>query len=229
MDNLAEPCDCRECINRCEFFNRLTPDELEKLNSEKKALQYNKGELIVKKGGFSPYILLVSSGYIKVMVEEDHEKCFILELLGPRNIVTGNLFEDRISYFTMVAITDVVICNIETQTFIQLLESNGRFATDLMRYSNEQGANRFRRLHSITLKHSRGKLADVLLYLHKINQDHDIFKSLSRQELADMANISMENAIRTLKEFVEEGLITIDKKDIKVINMDGLKKVSQKG
>ena len=129
----------------------------------------------------------------------------------------------------MAAITDVVICNIETKAFIELMESNGRFATDLMRYSNEHGALQFHRLHSITLKHSRGKLADVLLYLRQINQDHEIFKSLSRQELADMANISMENGIRTLKEFVEEGLITIDKKDIQVINMEGLKKVSQKG
>lgn len=229
MDNLAEPCDCLKCANRCEFFNRLTPIELEKLNSEKKALRYNKGELIIKGGGYSPYTILISSGYIKVMVEEDHEKCFILELLGPRNIITGNLFEDRNTHFTMAAITEVVICNIESKTFIQLMESNGRFATDLMRYSNEHGAIRFQRLHSITLKHSRGKLADVLLYLHKLNQNHEIFKSLSRQELADMANISMENAIRTLKEFVEEGLITIDKKDIQVINMEGLKKVSQKG
>ena len=44
-----------------------------------------------------------------------------------------------------------------------------------------------------------------------------------------MANISMENAIRTLKEFTLEGLVGINRKDIHILNADGLKRVSQIG
>jgi hypothetical protein len=39
----------------------------------------------------------------------------------------------------------------------------------------------------------------------------------------------MENAIRTLREFADEGLIAIEKKDIKVLDPEALKRISQIG
>lgn len=223
----AEACNCMDCEDKCEFFKRLTEDQWEKLNTSKKALHYRKGEVIIKKGGFNPYIILVSSGFVKVMVEAEHEKCFIMELMGPQNIITGNVFENNLSHYSIAAITDTVICHLDAEIFIALLEANGLFSTDIIKYTNQHAAMRFQRLHSITLKQSRGKLADVILYLHELNQD--IVKYLSRQDLADMANISMENAIRTLKEFADEGLINIEKKDIQVVNPEGLRRVSKMG
>lgn len=223
------PCNCLECPEQCEFFKRLKEEELARLNSAKKAIQYNKGEVIIKKGGFHPYILLVSKGYVKVVIEADHNKSFIMEILSPHNMIMGNVFEDYMSPFTITAITDCTIIYLGAQIFTELLEGNGLFSTDVLKYTTNHAATRFHRLHSVTLKQSRGKLADVILYLNNMPQSSTIINHLSRQDLADMANISMENAIRTLKEFTDEGLVLTDKKDIKVLNLEGLKKVSKNG
>lgn len=226
---IAEPCNCISCKTKCEFFNRLNDEEFNVLNGLKKAIRFRKGDIILKKGSYSPYILLISSGFVKVMIEADFEKRFIMEILSPHNIVAGNLFGNHNSQYTVVAITDVVVCQLSVPEFLELMESNGRFCTDLLRYMNDHGSTRFRRLRSITLKQSRGKMADVILYISNVRDGHDIFKHLSRKDLAEMANISMENAIRTLREFADENLIVMEKKDIQVLDSDALKRISQIG
>ncbi len=229
MNQTIKPCNCKDCLERCEFFIRLSQEELDKVNTLKEAVKYRKGEVILKKGAYNPYLLLISSGIVKVMIEADNDKRFIMELLGPHNMITGNVFSSNVSNYTVVALTDVVVCHLIVQPFIELMEENGRFTTDLLKYMNKHGSDRFRRLKSITLKQSRGKVADVILYIVNLPTGNDIFKSLTRKDLAEMANISMENAIRTLREFADEKLILMDKKDIRVIDSDALARISQIG
>jgi CRP/FNR family transcriptional regulator len=225
----VDPCNCLICKDKCPFFHRLNPSELEKLNSAKRAVKYSKGEVILKKDTYNPYILLLSSGFVKVIVEAEFEKKFIMEILEPHNFVPGNIFGDGINRSTVVALSEVVICFIATNVFQELLESNGRFSTDIMKYMNLHGGLRFSRLKSITLKQTRGKLADVILYVDGLKNGKSIFRSLSRKDLADLANISMENAIRTLKEFELEGVIRTQKKEIEIVDVDVLSRISQKG
>jgi CRP-like cAMP-binding protein len=224
-----EPCNCIACKDRCSFFNRLSNEEFDQLNGLKKAIRYRKGETILKKGSYSPYLLLISSGFAKVMIEADFQKRFIMEILGAHNIIASNIYSNHISNYTVVAITDMVVCHLNIPPFIELMEANGRFCTDLLKYMNEHGAIRFHRLKCITLKQSRGKLADVILYIANLPNGGEIFKSLSRKDLAEMANISMENAIRTLREFIEEKLIAIEKKDVILLDPEALQKISHKG
>lgn len=226
---LPQACDCLNCENKCVFFLRLTDTEFEKLNRAKSVVTFQKGDVIIKKGTTNPHVYLISKGLVKINAATDLQKNFLLEILTPHHLLLGNIFGNSTNFFTAVALTDVVICNLQRDTFRELLESNGEFSSDLLRYSNKQSAERFTRMHSITLKQSRGKLADVILYLMKLDHEEPVFRHLSRQDLADMANISMENAIRTLKEFTLEGLVGINRKDIHILNADGLKRVSQIG
>ncbi len=228
-NNLPLPCDCLNCENKCIFFLRLTETEFAKLNQSKSVVTFHKGDVIVKKDTINPHVYLISKGLVKINAATDLQKNFLLELLTPKHLLLGNIFGNSTNFFTAIALTDVVICKLQSDIFHDLLEANGKFSCDLLKYSNIQSAARFHRLHSITLKQSRGKVADVLLYLTKLDHQEPVFRHLSRQDLADMANISMENAIRTLKEFTVEGLISIDRKDIHILHADGLRRVSQIG
>jgi CRP-like cAMP-binding protein len=229
MKSNVKPCNCIECENVCDFFKRLSLPELHQINDAKIAVKYKKGEVILKKGIYSPYILLISSGYVKIIIETDIEKRFILEILGTHNFIATNIFSDFISKSTVIALSEVVVCYLNVQIFMNILETNGRFATDVLKYMNTHGGIRFNRLSSISLKQSRGKMADVLLYVNSFGPKKSINKYLSRKDLAEMANISTENAIRTLREFENEKVIQIDKKEIEILDLDLLKKISQKG
>ena len=52
---------------------------------------------------------------------------------------------------------------------------------------------------------------------------------LSREDLASLSNMTTSNAIRTLSTFVDEHIIALDGRKIKVIDKDILLKISSLG
>ena len=52
---------------------------------------------------------------------------------------------------------------------------------------------------------------------------------LSREDLANISNMTTSNAIRTLTSFVNEEMITIDGRKIKIIDEEKIRKTSKLG
>jgi CRP-like cAMP-binding protein len=52
---------------------------------------------------------------------------------------------------------------------------------------------------------------------------------LSREDLANLSNMTTSNAIRTLSMFVSERVIAMDGRRIKIIDEDRLRKISRLG
>jgi CRP/FNR family transcriptional regulator len=76
----------------------------------------------------------------------------------------------------------------------------------------------------------RGKLASALLYISDEDfAQEQIFRYLTRQDLADFASVSEESAIRFIKEFEKEGVLVLDGKDIIVSDREKLEEISRKG
>lgn len=97
---------------------------------------------------------------------------------------------------------------------------------NLLGHADEQTVN-------LTQKHIRGRLAEALLRLKsKYGTEEDgmtLSISLSREDLANLSNMTTSNAIRTLSAFASESLIAIDGKNIKLLDEDKLHKTSKNG
>ena len=52
---------------------------------------------------------------------------------------------------------------------------------------------------------------------------------MSREDLANLSNMTTSNAIRTLSAFVNERVIIVDGRRIKVLNESALRKISKFG
>lgn len=86
---------------------------------------------------------------------------------------------------------------------------------------------------NLTQKHIRGRLAEALLLLadnYGLEDDESTLKIyMSREDLANLSNMTTSNAIRTLMAFSEERLIIVDGRKIKIIDEPQLRKISQFG
>ena len=86
---------------------------------------------------------------------------------------------------------------------------------------------------NLTQKHIRGRLAESLLVLadnYGYEDDDATLKIyMSREDLANLSNMTTSNAIRTLTAFVSEKLILVDGRRIKIINEPQLRKISKFG
>lgn len=73
----------------------------------------------------------------------------------------------------------------------------------------------------------RKRIAEALCMLHdRYKKDGEEVKfSVSREDLANIVGTAKESAIRTISDFKEKGLIDIQKEDIRILNIEGLKKM----
>jgi len=86
---------------------------------------------------------------------------------------------------------------------------------------------------NLTQKHIRGRLAEALLFLEEsygLEADGATLSIyLSREDLANLSNMTTSNAIRTLSTFVTEHIIALDGRKIKLIDRERLHKISRMG
>ena len=89
------------------------------------------------------------------------------------------------------------------------------------------------RIVNLTQKHIRARLAEALLLLkdnYGLEEDgYTLSIYLSREDLANLSNMTTSNAIRTLSAFANEKLIAIDGRKIKFLNSEELKKINKMG
>ena len=140
-------------------------------------------------------------------------------------LITGKvkIFKDGVggrSQIPMTAITTLVAQNNDLAMFF------------IRQLSIDLGISDERTV-SLTQKHIRGRLAESLIFLKEsygLEEDGSTLSIyLSREDLANLSNMTTSNAIRTLSQFATERLITIDGRKIKIIEEEKLKKISKIG
>lgn len=118
-------------------------------------------------------------------------------------------------------------------TIISLIQENAELAMFFIRQLSIDLGISDERTVSLTQKHIRGRLAESLLFLkdtYGVEEDQCTLSIyLSREDLANLSDITTSNAIRTLSNFAAEKLIIIDGRKIKLIEEDKLKKISKIG
>jgi len=86
---------------------------------------------------------------------------------------------------------------------------------------------------TLTQKHIRGRLAEsIILLKYKYGMEPDgatVRAYLSREDLANLSNMTTSNAIRTLSSFVTEKVIAIDGRKLKILDIQKLERISKLG
>ena len=227
--------NCQNCIeNRNSVFNVLSPDEKELLIENSTCSVYKKNEIIFKEGDKPTGLTCLSQGKVKIFKDGVGGREQIVRMAKPVGFIGYRaLFADENYLASAVAIEDSVVCNIDKEALFRLLKDNTDFAlTIIRRLATELGfANN--RTVTLTQKHIRGRLAESLLFLkdtYGFEEDEKTIKVyLSREDLANLSNMTTSNAIRTLSSFANEDVIEIDGRKIKIIDLNQLEKISELG
>ena len=126
-----------------------------------------------------------------------------------------------------------LICLIPMSAITTLVAQNNDLALFFIKQLSIDLGIADERTVNLTQKHIRGRLAESLLFLKEsygLEEDGSTLSIyLSREDLANLSNMTTSNAIRTLSQFSTERLITIDGRKIKIIDEEKLKKISKIG
>jgi len=222
--------NCKDCICKSSIFKSLRPFELELIDRNRFQVAYKSGEIIFKQGTPSPHFVCVTSGLAKLYIE-GYGKNLILALVKPVDYIFGpGIYVDNRHYYSASAVDDSTACLVDVNIFKKLIRENSDFADEFIRRVSIQAIFNFEQVISLTQKQMHGRIADALFYLcDKIYASNPFEMTISRQDLADLSGMSKESAIRILKEFKEEGILTVNGSSIHITNPKQMRQISETG
>lgn len=221
---------CTECDKRTPLFNRLTKDEFEILNRNRYEVKFKAGEMIFKQGMPFNHLVSVTSGLVKLYVEGVRDKIIIVELVRPWEVFGGpGIYVDNRYHYSAMAVTDVTTCFIESANIKKLIRKNPDFAEDFIRACSARNAQMFDRMVSLTQKQMHGRIADALIYLKNIYGYNGIDYKYTKQDIADLTAMTKDSALRILKEFQTDNIISANNGTLEIIDESRLLDISHHG
>lgn len=222
---------CVSDIDHDPALKLLSSDELELLNENSAEVMFKKNETVVKQGAMVNSILFGKSGIFKLHMEGS--KHDIILTLKKENTYLGlsNLYSNvNIHQYSVTALEDSIVYIYDKNNFQKVLAKNVNFANEMIKYINHNFSRILRRFLCVAQKNARGKIAEMILCFSASLYNSTCYTmNLTRSELADFSGLSMENTVRILKEFNEDGIISLEGKKIDILKVDVLERISDFG
>ena len=216
------------------LWNTLTKEEQEVVNQHVAIVHYAKNEIIHEDGEESRYMWMLLRGKVRIYKEGIGQRQQIIRLLKPYDIFGYRACLVHEAYNSSASAFDAcTVYRLDRNLFCNLVEHNNAFCYQVMIMMAKDLAFSEIQTVNLTQKHIRGRLAESLLLLKK-NYGYEsdgatIAMTLSREDLANMSNMTTSNAIRTLSQFAQESIIGLEGKKIRIIEERELEKISRLG
>lgn len=223
---------CEHCFIKNENeFSSLIFDELESFSRSKTTLNIKKGENIVTEGHVMNGIYCIRNGKCKMTKLNTNGKSQIIKFLKQGNILgQRSILSEEPAGLTITAIEDLQVCFIPKSKVMQAIKENPKFSLQLMKNISHQLNEANTSISMMAQKSVKERLADILLQLHHMfgsDAEGFIDVKLTREEIANAIGTATESAIRLLSNFQKDGLLDLQGRKIKILNIEGLKQASE--
>lgn len=224
-----------------EILNRLSDIVCILSEEEKNVLRknlfiqhYKKNEVIYSEGVVPTHMLCLISGKVKIFKDGISGRTQIIRVIKPVEYFGYRAYFANQNFVTAAAAFESsVICKIPIELIYNWMSTNNKLAMFFIKLLAIDLGISDQRTVNLTQKHIRGRLAEALLFLkdsYGLEEDGATLSIyLSREDLANLSNMTTSNAIRTLSTFATEKLIAIDGRKIKIIDEEKLRKISRIG
>lgn len=226
--------ETKELENLVEIWQALTPEEQEYLKSNFFVQHFKKNEIIHYEGDKPTHMMCLVKGKIKIYKEGVGGRNQIVRIMQPISYFAYRaIFAEEKYNTTACAFESATVVLIPKEVILKLIHQNLTLSYFFIRaLSIDLGISDARQVN-LTQKHIRGRLAESLIFMrdnYDLEEDGaTINVYLSREDLANLSNMTTSNAIRTLSMFVSEKVIAMDGRRIKIIDEEKLRKISRLG
>lgn len=226
---------CRVCIeNPHSLLSELDEKAKRQIVEATVCISYKKGDIIYEEGNMPMGLLCLLTGKVKIFKAGIGGRQQIVRMAKPVGFIGYRaFFAEEIHIASAEAIEDSIVCRIKTELIFNLVRTTPDLAMDIIRaFATDLGFSN-RRTVTLTQKHIRGRLAEALLVLkdtYGYEEDNATLKvCLTREDLANLSNMTTANAIRTLSNFATEGVVQLVGKKIKIIQKEKLEQINEQG
>jgi len=207
----------------------MGPTALEKLDSIiKRSSPLQKGEVLFRKGDEFRGLYAVRSGLIKVYASTDDGDEQIIGFFLPGEILGLDAVESKIHVCNAVALETSTYCAVPFSELSEMCKEIPELQNQLFRIMSRELSSENQMLLTLGKKNSEEKVATFLLTIstrfHQLGYSANEFKlTMSRQDIGNYLGITFETVSRVFSRLQRNGIIKVNRKVIKIIDMVALK------
>lgn len=217
-----------------EIWSLLNGEEKRMIVDNFNIQTFKKNQLIYAEGDEPEHLWCLLKGKVKKFKEGVGGRVQILRLIRPVQYFGYRAYFAEEPYVSSAAAFEPSTLGALPLSLVRkMIDNNINLAWFFIRELSSNLGGSDTRIVNLTQKHIRGRLAEALIVLRDNYGYEDDGLTLkiymAREDLANLSNMTTSNAIRTLSTFVNERLIAVDGRRIKLLNESQLRKISKFG
>lgn len=210
------------------LFSGLSSNELSRIAQSCQIRSYTKGEMIFSLGEACEAFHMVVAGQVKLFVVSPVGQEKVIEIISPgQSFAEALVFLNKPYILSAQALADTVLVNVSKRGVFSEIEQDPHFALHML-------AGVSRRLHGLiqdveayALRNGMQRLIGYLLRdveMDAANGQSTVTVSLpaSKATIASRLSLTPEYFSRVLHELEAQQLITIDRREIRILNVQKL-------
>lgn len=209
----------------CSNFEIKTLDDLKNFFDDNGELfNFQQGEVIYREGQNSNHIFLIIEGVVKCYKFDEQGKELTMSLHKEDELFGFTSFVKNIAYQeTAMAIKNVELVGISKDQLKHILDNNHQVTLELIQLltDNLKGV-KDQLLQMAYSSVNKKTAATILKFAEKLNRKPDDLIKISRSDLASVAGIATETLIRTMSNFKKDGIIEIEGRNIRILDLKKL-------
>lgn len=221
-------------INDRQDETDFQEDEIRTLNDLKNffddngdVITYFKGKEIYTEGQNSNNIYLITKGLVKCHKLDEQGKELTTALYKEDDLFGYTSFTQNKPYQeTATAIKDTELVGVSKNKLKSVLNNNHQVTLELIELLTDDLTGVKDQLLQMAYSSVKKRTATTILkFAEKLNHKPDESIRISRSDLASVAGIAIESLIRTLSSFKDMGVIEIDGRNIKILDINKLHQI----
>ncbi len=210
-------------LSRVPVFADLTDSQLAELAPLLNVRGYGADKIFDVRPARDGSVRFLFHGRVHLSHHTECGKKLVVAALGPGSFFGEKaLFGGRDSNLLAEAITECVVGVVPGPTFLRFLEKHPVVAIRLMQSMTARMAKLEHSLVELAFKPVRARLAYFLLNTAEENGGREEVRGLTHRDLGDLVGTYRETVTSTLGELSTEGLISVGRKRIRLLDRRGL-------
>ncbi len=212
------------------LFRLLGEEEIQALAALLRERVFAKGAIIVTQGEPGDTLFLIADGQVKVAVFAEDGREVILSVLSAGGFFGEMaLLDDEPRSAHVIAMSDASVWQLRRDDFRARLRASPDLAIALMRELSRRLRRADETIASLALLDVNGRIAHLILDLAREEGGNRITRKLTHATIAQMVGASRETVSRTMRSLTMQGAISMNRREIVLLDADQLRTAAQRG
>jgi len=218
--------DAVATLRTIPLFRQMGPDQLDRIASKARFFDLKKEQFVFHKGDVCAGVYIAVLGTLRLFFLSAEGKEHVVRILGPgQSFAEAVAFNKKPCPVNVQALSDATVLLIPNEIIFQVLEDNPECAHSMLAGLSLRLHQLIMQIEALTLNTGIQRVIGYLLQHEEDSGSERGMVSLpvSKTVIASLLNLTPESFSRVLRTLCEENLIEVDRRDIRVLDLEGLR------